>query len=118
MRVPSEMIALGDAYVGGMSSVTSTKTPTPKFDVYESDGGFAREGVWATTVLTEPWGKVFSITKSSYSRHGGRLNMLFCDDHVEGMKVQTLFFSKDDRDLRLWNRDNEPHRERLSLSPH
>ena len=33
------------------------------------------------------------------------------------MEVQTRFFGKDDRDMSLWNSDNEPHRDRLYKSP-
>ena len=39
--------------------------------------------------------------------------MVFCDGHVEALKVQRLFFSKGERDMRIWNIDNEPHRGRL-----
>ncbi|MBM3839191.1 MAG: hypothetical protein FJ398_14730 [Verrucomicrobia bacterium] len=46
-------------------------------------------------------------------RHRGRLNAVFCDGHVEGITLQRLFLDKADEALRRWNRDNEPHRERL-----
>jgi prepilin-type processing-associated H-X9-DG protein len=50
---------------------------------------------------------------SAEKRHGGTLNVLFCDDHVEALKFHPLFFDRSDAALRRWNKDNEPHRERL-----
>jgi len=38
---------------------------------------------------------------------------LFCDGHVEGLKVRDLFDLGQDRVLKRWNRDNLPHREVL-----
>ena len=46
------------------------------------------------------------------------LKMVFCDGCVEGLKAQRLFFIKDERDMRLWNVDNDPHRGRLRDSLH
>ena len=94
------MIAIGDGYNGSWG----VDPPLP-YDIYESYGDLAREGGVDTT-----------IPATGRKRHQGRLNFVFCDGHVEGLKVQTLYFSKDDRDMRLWNVDNEPHRERLRRS--
>jgi prepilin-type processing-associated H-X9-DG protein len=58
-------------------------------------------------------GPPFKWEATGRERHGGRLNMVFCDGHVEALTFQTLFSSKDERDMRLWNIDNEPHRGRL-----
>lgn len=46
-------------------------------------------------------------------RHDGRVNAVFCDGHVEGPKVEKIFLDRPDDVLRRWNKDNEPHRERL-----
>ena len=40
--------------------------------------------------------------------HNGRVNMLFADTHVEGMK-SNLLTGTTDTSRRLWNRDNQPH---------
>lgn len=104
VRAPSEMLAIGDAYWGGGS------LSTHKFDVFESFGQIIREGVGVSDHLD---GFGFTIGATGRKRHVGQLNMVFCDGHVEGLKVQRLFFSKDERDMRLWNSDNEPHRDRL-----
>jgi prepilin-type N-terminal cleavage/methylation domain-containing protein/prepilin-type processing-associated H-X9-DG protein len=42
-------------------------------------------------------------------RHGGRLNVLFCDGHVEALKVDHLLYNREPQWLRKWNRDNEAH---------
>jgi prepilin-type N-terminal cleavage/methylation domain-containing protein/prepilin-type processing-associated H-X9-DG protein len=46
-------------------------------------------------------------------RHGGKLQMLFCDGHVESISVSRLFKSEAAPDLASWNRDNLAHPERL-----
>jgi prepilin-type N-terminal cleavage/methylation domain-containing protein/prepilin-type processing-associated H-X9-DG protein len=46
-------------------------------------------------------------------RHQGHLNVVFCDGHVDDMKLERLFFDRTDAALRRWNKDNEPHRGRL-----
>lgn len=43
-------------------------------------------------------------------RHGGRFETGFCDGHIETFSDQ-LFRIEDDRVLRKWNTDNQPHRE-------
>jgi len=96
------MIAIGDGYAGDYSIL-----PPIQFDIYESFGTLSREGA-------ADW----TVPATAQKRHQGRLNMLFCDGHVEGLKVQTLYRSKEDRDMRLWNVDNEPHRARLWKSLH
>jgi prepilin-type processing-associated H-X9-DG protein len=47
-------------------------------------------------------------------RHQGRLNVLFCDGHVESPTLQLLFVDASDAALVRWNRDHQPHREQLS----
>jgi len=102
VRSPSEMLAIGDGYAGGVD-VTS------RWDVFETDGEMIREG--AAIVLAD--GSAGPKKPTARKRHGGQLNVVFSDGHVEGLKVQRLFFSKAERDMRLWNIDNEPHRGRL-----
>jgi prepilin-type processing-associated H-X9-DG protein len=50
-------------------------------------------------------------TAIAKKRHSGRLNVGFADSHLEGVKVDTLFFSKQDSHRRRWFRDNLPHQE-------
>ncbi len=44
-------------------------------------------------------------------RHGGRFNVLFCDDHVENLEPQRLLDYQNPDVMRRWYRDNQPHPE-------
>jgi prepilin-type processing-associated H-X9-DG protein/prepilin-type N-terminal cleavage/methylation domain-containing protein len=46
-------------------------------------------------------------------RHQGKVNVVFCDGHVESPKVQFIFEDTSDAALVRWNRDHLPHRESL-----
>jgi prepilin-type processing-associated H-X9-DG protein len=46
-------------------------------------------------------------------RHRGRANVVFCDGHVESPTLQVLFEDTADEALVRWNRDHQPHREKL-----
>ena len=48
------------------------------------------------------------------ARHQGRANVVFCDGHVEPPTLQFLFTDTSDAALSRWNRDHQPHRERLA----
>jgi len=47
------------------------------------------------------------------ARHQGRVNVLFCDGHVESPPLRYVFDDTSDEALRRWNRDHQPHRDRL-----
>jgi len=51
---------------------------------------------------------------NAYSRHQGKANVVFCDDHVESPALKFLFADTNDAALVRWNRDHRPHREKLS----
>src|SRR5579859_2474021 len=44
-------------------------------------------------------------------RHNARFNVLFCDGHVETLKISQLFTTMSDDVLRRCNNDGQPHRE-------
>jgi prepilin-type processing-associated H-X9-DG protein/prepilin-type N-terminal cleavage/methylation domain-containing protein len=111
---PSDMIAIGDAVLGqtlppdgspglgasgdyDLSPVASDLIGT----IWEMLGHYPYNPVFAPAI---GWVK---------QRHNGRFNVLFCDGHVEGLKVRDLFDLGQDRVLKRWNRDNLPHREVL-----
>ena len=81
---PSDMMAMGDEYAGG-----------PYFERIDSFSYISQFG----NMLT---------------RHQGRANVVFCDGHVESPTLQFLFTDTSDAALSRWNRDHQPHRERLA----
>jgi prepilin-type processing-associated H-X9-DG protein len=44
----------------------------------------------------------------------GKANVVFCDGHVESPTLKFLFADTSDDALRRWNRDHQPHRDRLA----
>jgi len=89
---PSEMMAIGDGFIGGNNVIL--------------DGGLSLERTYGLTDDLES-------TKRSYARHQGLANVAFCDGHVESPTLQFLFADTSDEALSRWNRDHQPHRERL-----
>jgi prepilin-type N-terminal cleavage/methylation domain-containing protein/prepilin-type processing-associated H-X9-DG protein len=89
---PSHLLAIGDG-LHGWNSITAD--------------GYAGSGRISSTV--ERAGSSRRVQK----RHGGRAVFVFCDGHVEAIPLQVLFGSTDAAALSLWNRDGEPHSERL-----
>ncbi len=51
---------------------------------------------------------------NAQARHQGKANVVFCDGHVESPTLKFLFEDTSDEALRRWNRDHQPHREKLS----
>jgi prepilin-type N-terminal cleavage/methylation domain-containing protein/prepilin-type processing-associated H-X9-DG protein len=47
------------------------------------------------------------------TRHQGKANVVFCDGHVESPKLNFLLQDTNDTALVRWNRDHQPHRDRL-----
>jgi prepilin-type processing-associated H-X9-DG protein/prepilin-type N-terminal cleavage/methylation domain-containing protein len=47
------------------------------------------------------------------ARHQGRINVLFCDGHVESPTLKYVFEDTNDTTLIRWNRDHQPHRDKL-----
>jgi prepilin-type N-terminal cleavage/methylation domain-containing protein/prepilin-type processing-associated H-X9-DG protein len=52
--------------------------------------------------------------RGASARHQGKANMVFCDGHVESPTLPFLFADTSDAALSRWNRDHQPHRERLT----
>ena len=98
---PSEMMAIGDGFWGNGNvigdnslNLTRFKDPTNYISGYTFDAQ--------------------NSTKRSYARHQGKANVAFCDGHVESPTLQFLFEDTSDEALSRWNRDHQPHREKLS----
>ena len=57
-------------------------------------------------------GHVF-LMRGDKAYHQGSINILFCDAHIELLKGTYVFKDTSDSVLVRWNRDHQPHRERL-----
>jgi prepilin-type processing-associated H-X9-DG protein len=90
---PSEMIALGDGFVGHDNLLL---------------GGELR--LWRTYDVPPS----LKPNAKDISRHQGIANLAFCDGHVESPTLKFLFADTSDDALSRWNRDHQPHRERLA----
>ena len=90
---PGEMMALGDGFIGHDNLIL---------------GGESR--LWRTFDLP------LSLKPNSIdtSRHQGKFNVVFCDGHVESPTLKFLFADTSDAALSRWNRDHQPHREKLT----
>jgi prepilin-type processing-associated H-X9-DG protein len=90
---PADTLALGDGFSGAKGVL--------------QDGAYF---LWRTPRLEDYPGS----TARSNSRHQGRANVIFCDGHVEALSLRTMFTDDSDSSLQRWNRDHEPHREKLA----
>jgi len=88
---PSNMMAMGDGFYGERDQIYS-----------------GLDMLWRNY---EPGG--FFDTATANSRHQGNANVAFCDGHVESPTLKSLFEDQTDEALARWNRDGQPHRNRL-----
>ncbi len=98
VKSPADMIAIADAMEGSAGGRLQ-----PTLDRIARDIPYP----------PLPGGTLDLADEGIRKRHSGKINVVFCDAHVEGMKVQRMFFDRSDAALARWNKDNEPHRERL-----
>jgi prepilin-type processing-associated H-X9-DG protein/prepilin-type N-terminal cleavage/methylation domain-containing protein len=92
---PSEMIALGDGFIGHDNIIL---------------GGVS--GLCRTYDSNWLWGA--KDDSNALSRHQGKANVVFCDGHVESPTLKFLFEDTSDEALSRWNRDHLPHGEKLN----
>jgi prepilin-type N-terminal cleavage/methylation domain-containing protein/prepilin-type processing-associated H-X9-DG protein len=88
---PSQMLAMGDSITGWDGT-------------YRDSSQFMR-----VSSARDELGSSERVKR----RHGGMLNVLFSDGHVTPLLLDFLFADKAERALSQWNRDNEPHAERI-----
>jgi len=97
VKVPSDMIALGDAMQRMSGNVISMGNARLSID-----------GLF----LNAPDSILQEFKTRARKRHNGSANVTFCDGHTESIKLIKLF-GRSDAILKRWNNDNQPHRERL-----
>jgi len=109
---PADMIALGDAnqmwlLAPILRAYYGINGPT-------TYSGYGRLDINSWLRSTAPgFGGAAGILKASQERHRGRLQVVFCDGHVEGIPTEKLFDRSDPANLRRWNNDNQPHADQL-----
>lgn len=91
---PSEMMAIGDGFIGGPGGITRTSVI---LDLQENGMRLQR-----TSDLQDVGGS----TARAYKRHQGKANVVFCDGHVESPMLKFLFEDTSDAALVRWNRDH------------
>jgi prepilin-type N-terminal cleavage/methylation domain-containing protein/prepilin-type processing-associated H-X9-DG protein len=86
---PSDMYAIGDSFMG-----------TPDKRIYFGMGLVGRGHSFWTAVFTS------QAYRDVRERHLGRLNMVFCDGHVETIKFPNLYLTDDPSWRRRWSNRN------------
>jgi prepilin-type N-terminal cleavage/methylation domain-containing protein/prepilin-type processing-associated H-X9-DG protein len=90
---PSDMMAIGDTFGGAI--FFGPRVPAQGFF----------QGV--------QWALIWHDGSPVPVRHQGKLDVLFCDGHVESPTLGFLFTNTSDAALARWNRDHLPHRDQL-----
>jgi prepilin-type processing-associated H-X9-DG protein len=107
---PSMMISLGDA---PMIAVYITEAD-PSFVPAVGWGDLGYRWGWVTVEDDNPHQAFRHSIPYMKKRHRGHWNVTYCDGHVETWPTKKLFDAKNDGVTKLWNRDNQPHREWIS----
>ena len=47
------------------------------------------------------------------NHHQGKANIVFCDGHADSLTLKIIFEDTSDEALSRWNRDHQPHRNKL-----
>jgi prepilin-type N-terminal cleavage/methylation domain-containing protein/prepilin-type processing-associated H-X9-DG protein len=93
VRSPANMIALGDGLFRTSGNLVLASSSilyrTPPMLI-----GLSNAPVFA---------------RNADARHRGRVNLTFCDGHVELVKIKSAFLDDSDQAVSRWNRDNLPH---------
>jgi prepilin-type processing-associated H-X9-DG protein/prepilin-type N-terminal cleavage/methylation domain-containing protein len=104
LTAPSEMMAIGDNFYSDYGDINIIE-----------DGGLAigriggMGGILNASMINE-----IQYHLGGTNRHQGKANVVFCDGHVESPTLPFLFADTSDAALSRWNRDHQPHREKLS----
>lgn len=90
--VPSEMLAMADGFAGKDNFIADGQNYLWR---HSGAVGFANS------------------TRRSYRRHSGKAEVVFCDGHSASLTLKSLFAETNVDALALWNRDHQPHFDRL-----
>jgi prepilin-type processing-associated H-X9-DG protein/prepilin-type N-terminal cleavage/methylation domain-containing protein len=100
---------------GRYSRISQTFSPITELEVIApSDMMAIGDSFDGTIVLSHANLTQLEKYGNTLARHQGKANVVFCDGHVESPTLQFLFEDASDEALSRWNRDHQPHREKLS----
>ena len=97
VAAPADMIAAGDAY-----------STWPKPDDRLVLGLELLSRKLHSQLDFSPLRQEFTAVQQ---RHGGKLNVAFCDGHSESVRVRNLLLDYNPNLLKRWHTDNQPHAE-------
>ena len=117
VRVPSDMIAIGDASMGYLSG------ENPSFVTANSDGALSGRLALGPFPRSAPESTFFQtlhidedLSDSSRKslagtarRHQGKQTMGFADGHVQSLSLTDFFDLRQEAVRKMWNQDNLPH---------
>jgi prepilin-type N-terminal cleavage/methylation domain-containing protein/prepilin-type processing-associated H-X9-DG protein len=107
---PTNSLGLSGHYISSSDSYTpigesEVTTPSDMMAIGESfEGSFE---------FNRPKLGVVESQENTLERHQGKANVAFCDGHTETTTIEYLFADTSDDALRRWNRDHQPHRDKL-----
>ncbi|HEY3853634.1 MAG TPA: prepilin-type N-terminal cleavage/methylation domain-containing protein [Verrucomicrobiae bacterium] len=94
---PSDMIALGDAFID----------ESPLGGHFFLDEVFWESWLYDLEVRGSPPGN--PATKAMRQRHWGKFNIAFCDGHIESLRTNDLVNLNNSSVAARWNNDHQPH---------
>jgi prepilin-type N-terminal cleavage/methylation domain-containing protein/prepilin-type processing-associated H-X9-DG protein len=107
---PSLMIAIGDSQMLPLGvAFASQEVPGELTGLFRAP--YPQNGLIKMQVRPAMPPKFDQYEKAAFMRHGGRWNMIFCDGHVSHGGVGAFFDFDSDEVAKLWNRDNQAHRQ-------
>jgi prepilin-type N-terminal cleavage/methylation domain-containing protein/prepilin-type processing-associated H-X9-DG protein len=111
---PSDMIEIGDATLFSTGGTFAGGEPIGGHPGLSQQNG-------SESALAEmgysPWNQRKDLGPArvaTRNRHAERFNIVFCDGHVENLKLKSVFDLRDPSVLKRWNRDNLPHPENVA----
>lgn len=110
VRMPAEMVAIGDGFIrsryrdakGALAQEIAPNISQNGLIELTNGGPMSPDAEHVQQVQAYH-------EKMIRQRHRGKLNVTFCDGHVESIHYRKLCLENTDQTRRRWNNDNEPH---------
>lgn len=94
VKNPSEMIMSGDSV-----SVTQENQLVLGLEIL------------SRKLHSDTWDQLVISERTAGFKHKGKLSYVFCDSHVDGLRVKDALLSKESKFLKLWTTDGMSHNE-------